>query len=573
MSATVGGLRPSAARERFADRFRDKSLTWRLLAVLIVLLVVALTLTSIATSAIMRRYLVDRTVEELQTAAAPVAARVLPQYLNRDDAPDVPSSYVVAIMGTDGQPVATLVPPGIDAASLPQLSGLTPGDERVRSREPFVLPAGDNGPAWVVVAGEMGNSSGTYAVATSLAGVEQTINKTIAASFTVSLLFVLLCVFIGWIGFRRAFRPLRTIEDTAAAIAAGDLTRRVPEHAAHDEVRSLSGSINAMLAQIEEAFRVREASEKRMRRFVTDASHELRTPLATVRGYAELYRQGAVSTPEQTAVAMSRIENEATRMAGLVDDLLTLARLDNERPMTLRTVDLTVLAADAVQDARARDASRTIRMLPLGRSFTRTEVIGDDARLRQVITNLLANALAHTPEGSPIEVVVGRRETSIRLEVRDHGRGLTPEDAAKVFERFYRNDPARGRRKSGGYGLGLAIVAAIVESHGGRVGVATTPGGGATFVIELPAAAPETTEDDDIVQVEDPFDPVPAADAHPRPEALPHPSRELVTVGGRVFNGSHAAPRDDPAGALARLTKPTRRLINVRRSRSGGTDG
>lgn len=564
MRPAVGVPGRHAAKERFADQFRDKSLTWRLLAVLVVLLVVALTLTSIATSAIMRRYLVDRTIQDLQTAASPVAEKVLPQYLGRGTTTDVPSSYVVSVMDRDGHAMAMLSPQGIDPRSLPQIPSLASQDQRVSTQEPFILPARDNGPAWVVVAGELDNHSGTYAVASSLAGVEQTINKTIAASFTVSLLFVLMCVFVGWAGFRRAFRPLRAIEDTAAAIAAGDLTRRVPEHAAHDEVQSLSRSINAMLTQIEESFRVREASDQRMRRFVTDASHELRTPLATVRGYAELYRQGAASSPEQTAMAMSRIENEATRMAGLVDDLLTLARLDNARPMTLRTVNLTVLAADAVQDARARDSTRTIRIVPLGQSLTPTEVTGDDARLRQVITNLVANALAHTPEGTPIEVAVGRRGDSARLEVRDHGTGLTPEAAAKVFERFYRNDPARGRRTSGGYGLGLAIVAAIVGAHAGRVGVAQTPGGGATFVVELPAIdTPDPPEDDEVL-------PPLTAPAEP---LLTLPPRELDPAGLPVLGGAHAAPRIE-RNVFARLTqRPARRLMNVRRGRSGGIDG
>ncbi|MDO5697326.1 MAG: HAMP domain-containing sensor histidine kinase [Dermatophilus congolensis] len=493
-----GSPQLSQAKERLADSFRNKSLTWRLVAVLVVLLLLALTMSNLATSAIMRRYLVDRAVEDLQTAAAPVAERVLPQYLNRQQTSDLPSSYVVFFMDSAGNRMATMAPPGVDAADIPALPSLPLTDARVISHEPFAVSSAGAGPAWIAIAGELGNDSGTYAVATSLAGVEKTINKTIAASFSLGLLLVAVCVTVGWLGFRRAFRPLRSIEDTASAIAAGDLTRRVPEHAAHDEVASLSRSLNAMLAQIEQSFRVREASQQRMRRFVTDASHELRTPLATVRGYAELYRQGAASSPEQTAAAMSRIENEATRMAGLVDDLLTLARLDDERPMRLATIDLTVLAADAVQDARVREPQRDIRLLGIGPSGLRpTDVVGDEARLRQVVTNLVANALSHTPAGTAIEVAVGHDAERARLEVRDHGPGIPPETATKVFERFYRDDPARGRKPSGGYGLGLAIVAAIVESHGGRVGVATTPGGGATFVVEFALAPVADDADDD----------------------------------------------------------------------------
>ena len=199
----------------------------------------------------------------------------------------------------------------------------------------------------------------------------------------------------------------------------------------------------------------------------------------------------SATAPEATAGAMRRIEDEATRMSGLVEDLLTLARLDNRRPMQLASVDLTVLAGDAVQDARARQADRTIRLVGLDKTGLAPAVMrGDEARLRQVVTNLLANALTHTPSGSPVEVAVGSAGERVRIEVRDHGKGIPTQDAPRVFERFFRKDPARGRQQQGGHGLGLAIVAAIVEAHGGRVGVAPTPGGGATFVVDLPRSAP-----------------------------------------------------------------------------------
>jgi two-component system, OmpR family, sensor kinase len=300
---------------------------------------------------------------------------------------------------------------------------------------------------------------------------------------------MLACAVTAWFGVRRAFRPLTQIEDTAAAIAAGDLTRRIPARTAQDEVSSLSTSLNAMLAQIEQSFAVREASEERMRQFVADASHELRTPLAAVRGYAELFRQGAVSKPEDVATAMRRIEEEATRMGGLVQDLLLLTRLDDQRPVRLGPVDLTVLVADAAQDARALDPSRTVTVVGLDGELAPTTVQGDDARLRQVLTNLVGNAINHTPAGTPIEIAVGSRARGrAEVQVRDHGHGVDPEKARRVFERFYRADPSRVRGKGGGNGLGLAIVAAIVAAHHGKVGVAPTPGGGATFVVDLPTA-------------------------------------------------------------------------------------
>jgi two-component system OmpR family sensor kinase len=302
---------------------------------------------------------------------------------------------------------------------------------------------------------------------------------------------------LGWYAVRQAFVPLTQIEDTAAAIAAGDLTQRVPEPHTRDEVASLSRSLNAMLAQIEHSFSVREASEQRMRQFVADASHELRTPLATVRGYAELYRQGAVSRPEDIRVAFGRIESEASRMSGLVEDLLVLARLEGERPLSVDDVDLAVLGGDAVQDARVLQPDRHVRLVGLGGPLGPVHVSGDEQRLRQVVTNLVSNALHHTPAGSPVEVAVGLRpDGTAALEVRDHGEGVDPARARRVFERFYRADPARSRRGTGGSGLGLAIVAAIVTAHGGKVGVAQTPGGGATFVVELPQRAHSFTSAD-----------------------------------------------------------------------------
>ncbi len=289
---------------------------------------------------------------------------------------------------------------------------------------------------------------------------------------------------------RRAFRPLTRIEDTAAALATGDLTQRIPGRQADDEVTSLSRSLNVMLTRIESSFAVREASEERMRQFVADASHELRTPLATVRGYAELYRQGAVPDAAAVGSAMERIEAESTRMSGLVEDLLTLARIDDAPVVETTHVDLTVLAADAVADARVRAPERRISLLGLDSPVAPTVVRGTESRLRQVVTNLVANALRHTPDGTPVEVAVGQDATGVALEVRDHGPGVPDEVATKVFERFYRADPARGRTGGGGSGLGLAIVAAIVAQHHGRVGVAPTPGGGATFVVRLPQETP-----------------------------------------------------------------------------------
>jgi two-component system OmpR family sensor kinase len=337
---------------------------------------------------------------------------------------------------------------------------------------------------------------------------------------------------------RANLRPLVDIEETAGEIADGHLNRRVPERDPRTEIGSLGRSLNIMLSQIETAFHAREESEaaahhseERMRRFVADAGHELRTPLTAIRGFAEYYRQrggmvphwdrneapaaaalaaggfggvaspgvsrasgGGGLTPDDLDRLMERVEKEAARMGLLVEDLLLLARLDQQRPLARQPVDLLSLAADAVHDARLLAPARTIDLsVQPGAAFL---VIGDEPRLRQVIGNLMSNALTHTPDGTPIEVSIGsgtldpRRPDSppaVILDVTDHGPGMTPEQAQRVFERFYRTDQAR-TRATGGSGLGLAIVNALVAAHGGVASVRTAPNKGATFRIALPLA-------------------------------------------------------------------------------------
>lgn len=473
--------------QRLVDPMRSWSLSWRLIAILVGLLTIALTLTSLATTARMRSYLLDRTNEELQVAAEPVASKVLSQ-LGQYRISGLPSTYAVMFMDNAGKPL--MFAPAIDGRYQPVIPSLASDDPRVRAGQPFTVGSTIGDAQWKVVAGRLEDQRGTYAVAASLRGAEQTVTQIQAVITVIGMALIVACVGAGWWGIRRAFSPLRSIEDTAAAIAAGDLTRRIPEHPAQDEVASLSRSLNVMLTHVESSFAVRQASQDRMRRFVADASHELRTPLATIRGYAELYRQGAVPTPQATAGAMRRIEDEASRMGALVEDLLLLARMDDCRPVSLGEVDMTVLASDAVADARVRDPRRSIRMTGLNGGHIEPAVVaGVESQLRQVATNLVANAVHHTPAGTPVEVEVGvaaGASAAVRLVVRDHGPGIAPADATRVFERFYRADPARGRQQGVGTGLGLAIVAAIVEAHHGQVAVEQTPGGGAAFVVDLP---------------------------------------------------------------------------------------
>ncbi len=480
-------------------------LRWRLTGVMVGTLALALGLSALTTTALMRTYLTDRTDEELRVAAESSATKVIGSLQRGEQSVSgLPADYVVVIFLRDGNRGAWTAP--LDRRYQPQIPQVTVADPALDNPKPFTVGSIVGDVDWRVLRGRLSDGTGSYAVAASLKGVEQTLGQMRLLTSVIGLLLMAAGGIIGWAGLRRAFRPLRQIEDTAAAIAAGDLTRRVPEPAADDEVATLSRSLNAMLAQVEESFAAQEKSERRMRQFVTDASHELRTPLATMRGYAELYRQGAASSPDATAAAMTRIEDEAHRMGGLVEDLLTLARIDNQRPMETDPVDLTVVAGDVVQDARARAPERSIRLVPLsGGSLGPRLVLGDEARLRQVVTNLVANALAHTPDGTPVEVGLSPMAPTLTVTVSDHGPGIPGDEVRSVFERFYRGDPARTRQSRSGSGLGLSIVAAIVEAHGGRVGIAETPGGGATFVVELPGMTSVPVDEEDEVD-DDPTD-------------------------------------------------------------------
>jgi two-component system OmpR family sensor kinase len=379
---------------------------------------------------------------------------------------------------------------------------------------------------------------------------------------------VVVLTIVGFAMVQANLRALVDIEETAGEIAEGHLNRRVPERDPRTEIGSLGRSLNVMLSQIETAFHAREESEaaahqseERMRRFIADASHELRTPLTAIRGFAEYYRQrgglvkrwdrdqptapgpGSGLLPDDLDRIMQRLEKEAARMGLLVEDLLLLARMDQQRPLARQPIDLLSLAADAVHDARLLAPSRTIELsVQRGAAFL---VTGDEPRLRQVIGNLMSNALTHTPDGTPIEVSIGSgtldprmpdSPPAVTLDVTDHGPGMTPEQAHRVFERFYRTDQAR-TRATGGSGLGLAIVNALVVAHGGVASVRTAPDRGATFRIALPLA-PEAqggmADDDDLDEPDEAPD---APDAPGTPDQAWAPGGstggDTVTFGGQ----------------------------------------
>jgi two-component system, OmpR family, sensor kinase len=317
-----------------------------------------------------------------------------------------------------------------------------------------------------------------------LSATDDTLRQLLAVEALVIAAVLIVLGVVSWIVVRIGLLPLDRMGHTAGAIAGGDLSHRVESTDPRTEVGRLGISLNAMLDRLEQAFGEREASEDRLRRFIADASHELRTPLASIRGYAELFRMGATRDPADVEKAMRRIEDEAARMGVLVEDLLTLARLDEVSDAPHAELDLAALVRDAVDDGRASAPGRQIGV----EVDAPVLVVGDRDQLRQVLGNLLRNAFVHTPAGTPIEVTLRRVDGEVRLEVRDHGPGLPTSDAEALFERFWRSEGGRERGR-GGAGLGLAIVAAIVDAHGGDVRAGNAPDGGATFVVTLPAAS------------------------------------------------------------------------------------
>jgi two-component system OmpR family sensor kinase len=321
---------------------------------------------------------------------------------------------------------------------------------------------------------------GTLVTAVPLDPTDQTLASLIHVEVIVSIVVVLALIIMAlWI-VRLGLRPLDEMTETAGAIAAGDLTRRVRDPEESGEVGRLGSALNGMLSQIEAAFAERTSSETRLRRFVADASHELRTPLTSIRGYAELLRKGALGDEEARRRAAERIEHEASRMGLLVDDLLLLARLDQGRPLEQSTVDLGTVVGDAVGAARDMAPDRPITLATDGTVL----VSGDAPRLRQVFDNLLRNAVVHTPAGTPVHVAVRRDGSGALVTVADEGPGLDADQAARLFDRFYRGSEARTGE---GTGLGLSIVAALAAAHGGRAFVRSTPGTGTVFTVELPA--------------------------------------------------------------------------------------
>ncbi|MFY1690093.1 HAMP domain-containing sensor histidine kinase [Plantactinospora sp. WMMB782] len=523
-------------------RLRATPLRIKLVAAVLVLVAAALVVISVMTAFFLRSYLVGRIDDQLASFARDANAQEVQRLYDAVTAgrSALPTDYLIVRADRKAGIYDPLYDRTLNQGNLPGVLDDPEWYERHAGGDFFTVSSADHRFRWRMMVVQW--PSGTYlAVGQHLTDVDLAVKELIWIDVLVGGSVLITLAAAGAAIVRTSLKPLVEIERTTAAIAGGDLSRRIPdpepgEAEAKTELGRLSRALNTMLSQIEMAFTARAASEsaaraaeanarsaataarhaalaaqasesralrseERMRQFIADASHELRTPLTTIRGFAELYRQGAAAgPPEETARLIRRIEDEAARMGLLVEDLLLLARLDRERPFTLAPVELPVLASDAVQAAKAVAPDRAIG-LDIEPGAGSLVVLGDDARLRQVLGNLMTNALNHTPTEASVTLRLRAEPDDAVIEVADTGPGLSAEQAERVFERFYRADAARTRSAGGGVstGLGLAIVAALVAGHNGSVEVVDTPGGGATFRVRLPRA-PEVSEESETAE-------------------------------------------------------------------------
>ncbi|MFE1053808.1 sensor histidine kinase [Streptomyces rochei] len=484
------------------------SLRGRVVTISLLLVVAALLTSNALLVTLLQRQLTQQLDDRLR-AITTTAARLPVPADTPDGAPSVApdtagrelvGDVYVAYLDAEGRARRTLRP---TTESLPEIPTLDSEAVAAYDDQPFTVSAEDGG-TWRVIAmpqqpvqspvADPSAATGSVVVAGSLAEVNSTIRHLGVWMLVIDSLVLVLLGVVAWFALRAGLGPLRRIETTAAAIAGGDLTRRVPQPlTTRTELGRLSAALNGMLDRIEAGDAARAATNERMRTFIADASHELRTPLFGIKGFTELYRMGGMPRREDVDSAMSRIEREAARLVRIVEDLLLLARLaeaptaDAHLPLQTTPMDLRSLAADALHDLRALAPERPVTLTgPDGGPPGGAPVLGDESRLRQVTYNLVGNAIAHTPPGTPVRIGVGTLGDRAVLELSDQGPGMTAEQATHVFDRFYRADTARTRAHTGGAGLGLSIVHALVTAHHGRVDVRTAPGKGATFRILLP---------------------------------------------------------------------------------------
>lgn len=470
------------------------SLRGRLLIGVMTLVVLGLLIFDIATYATMQSFLLSRVDSQLSLGRA-VAVRALggpAEGPGSGSATEFPTGTVIMLVAPDGTVLTTRVSgPAFTAPSpaRPVLPKSLPnaGIDRVGAAYDV---AGTGGVAtFRMIDWPEDSFAGDFVVfAIPIDDVQSTLSQLLVQEVLISLGVVATTAILALLIIRIGLRPLQKMGAVAQDIAAGDLTKRVEPATPKTEIGRLGLALNGMLSQIEAAFAERTESNNRLRRFIADASHELRTPLTSIRGYSEMLRRGANESPNDAELARRRIEEESVRMSTLVDDMLLIARLDQGRPLERKPVDLQAIAADAAADARAVAPQRQITLTAPGPVV----VEGDDLRLRQVVGNLVRNALVHTPQQTAIEIGVSTSNGTGRMSVADHGPGLQAKETERIFEPFYRADPSRSR-DSGGAGLGLSIVSAVVSAHGGQVNVKETNGGGVTFEVDLPLATSPTT--------------------------------------------------------------------------------
>ncbi len=538
----------------------------KLVALLLALVTLALAVIIPTSTLMFRRYLVDRIDQDISNFSQQVID-ISTQMRTSDGIiivfPPDTRLDVIDPQGNIGVPGPTGRLEGLAPSAYHQLGPLPHSMRDAISNSGVAYTAAGQGATagqWRVLVTPLKDGS-FLAVAQKMSSVDKAVGKLTSIELISGLAVLAVLIVVAIAIVRASLRPLVTIEQTAEAIAAGDLARRVPQFEPEPgeprtEVGRLGRALNIMLRQIESAFIARALSESRarhsevrMRQFIADASHELRTPLTTIRGFSELYRQGAVRNPEQVADLFRRIEGEAQRMGLLVEDLLLLARLDRQRPLMLVPLDLRVIASEAVDAARAMAPHREIS-LDLADGPGPVMVRADEARMRQVIGNLMTNALVHTPGSTPVWLRLRRIDDHVVIEVEDRGPGLTPEQAERVFERFYRIDAARTRRGAGdgdgrGTGLGLAIVSALVTAHGGRVSVSSEVGRGSIFRVVLPAM-----RSDDVGSDADDVDRAPG-DAGGAPDGLTN-ARDGDGPAGGAAPGDGGAATGTGGGTTAR---------------------
>jgi two-component system OmpR family sensor kinase len=463
------------------------SLRRRLIVGLLLLVAVIVSILFVATSVVLRTFMVERLDAQLREFPI-VAVRVFCEAPTT--VPTPPTSFHFARLSPTGTPLGRCAP-----TNSAQTLDLTPADG-ARLIRAAGAPIEIAGPRITVraYAAELPGRPGEFGVlALSTAEIDATLNRLVIAEAVLAALALAGTAGVGVLGIRWSLRPLRQITGTARAVAddvssgAGGLHRRVYQGPSHTEVGQLASAFNRMLTAVQTEVAVRQDSEQRIRQFLADASHELRTPLTTLRGYAELLsmraRRPGGDSRDDWFDALWRIESEGTRMARLVDDLLTLARADQDQPVARVPVHIDRLARDAVADVRAVFPDRAVSLQVDEGSI----VDGDPDQLRQVIANLLTNAAAHT--SGPIRVTVAGGPRNVVLAVDDDGPGLTASEAAHVFDRFWRADTARTRAR-GGSGLGLPIVDTLVAAHDGTIRFDSSPLAGTTVLVELPRWRP-----------------------------------------------------------------------------------